>query len=175
MAEFNDSKGDFNPYAPPAAVADAPAYAQAGEREDEVLIMAERGTRWWARFVDQLLAGVTALPGAFVWLSAKNELGPLLFVLTLAFMGYQWFLVSTTGQTLGKKWLGIKVVKNDGSPVNFVSGVLLREWVLTAAAFIPGVGNVVGLVDAVMIFGNDRRCMHDKIAGAKVVLALPST
>ena len=31
------------------------------------------------------------------------------------------------------------------------------------------VGNFVGLIDAVMIFGQDRSCLHDKIAGTVVV------
>jgi uncharacterized RDD family membrane protein YckC len=82
--------------------------------------------------------------------------------------------VSTTGQTLAKKWMGIKVVKTDGSPVNFVSGVLLREWILMGASAIPYIGSVVGIVDAVMIFNQARRCLHDQIAGTKVILAMPS-
>jgi uncharacterized RDD family membrane protein YckC len=38
----------------------------------------------------------------------------------------QAYLVTTTGQSIAKRWFRIKIVKVDGSPVNFVSGVLLR-------------------------------------------------
>jgi uncharacterized RDD family membrane protein YckC len=68
--------------------------------------------------------------------------------------------------------MGIKIVKMDGSPCGFVSGVLLREIVLSGAGFIPFIGKVIGLVDAVMIFGDQRRCLHDQLAGTKVVLTL---
>jgi hypothetical protein len=34
---------------------------------------------------------------------------------------------------------------------------------------IPFVGNFVGLVDALMIFGEDHRCLHDRIAGTRVI------
>ena len=172
MPEFNDPKGDFNPYAPPSAFADGPAQEQ---QEDEVQILAERGTRWVARLIDTILWVITAIPAGFVFMSEKDQipLGAGLSLITLGFLGYQWYRVANTGQTLGKKWMGIKVVKLDGSPVNFVSAVLLREWVLSLAGLIPGIGRVIGLVDAVMIFGKDRRCMHDQIAGTKVILAMP--
>ncbi|MEO5728295.1 MAG: RDD family protein [Byssovorax sp.] len=167
MANFNDPNGDFNPYAPPAAVADTSSFD-----DEDVLIPAERGTRWWARFVDQLLWAATAIPFAVVFYGTKEPFGAALGVLCLAFIIYQWYLVSTTGQTIAKKWMGIKVVKMDGSPCGFVHGVLLRELILLGAGLIPFVGKLVGLVDSLMIFGEARRCMHDHIAGTKVVLAL---
>ena len=41
------------------------------------------------------------------------------------------------------------------------------------ANFIPCyIGTVIGLGNAVMIFGEQRRCLHDQLAGPKVVLAL---
>jgi uncharacterized RDD family membrane protein YckC len=167
MANFNDPNGDFNPYAPPAAVTDTSSLD-----DEDVLIPAERGTRWWARFVDQLLWMVAALPAALVVVVTKEPFGWVLSLLVVIFIGYQWYLISTTGQTLAKKWMGVKVVKMDGSPCGFVSGVVLRELVLLGAGFIPFIGKVVGFVDAVMIFGEPRRCMHDLLAGTKVVLAL---
>ena len=167
MANFNDPKGDYNPYAPPSAVADT-----SSADDDAVLIPAERGTRWWARFVDQLLLLVTASPALFVWFSSKAPFAFALGLLSLLFMGYQWYLISTTGQTLAKKWMGIKIVKMDGSPVDFVSGVVLREMIVAGAAFIPYIGGLINIIDSLMIFGEARRCLHDQIAGTQVVLAL---
>jgi uncharacterized RDD family membrane protein YckC len=93
-------------------------------------------------------------------------------VLFLSMFGlaiYQWILIATTGQTLAKKWLKMKIVKVDGTPVDFVSGVILRSWVVQALSAIPMVGGLVGLIDALMIFGAEQRCLHDHIAGTIVI------
>jgi uncharacterized RDD family membrane protein YckC len=87
---------------------------------------------------------------------------------------YQWHLLSTTGQSLGKKWLKIRIVKVDGSPVDFGSAVLLRSWAFYALAGVGSllvIGSVLPLIDALMIFADDRRCLRDHLAGTKVVVA----
>jgi uncharacterized RDD family membrane protein YckC len=84
---------------------------------------------------------------------------------------YQWYLVSTTGQTLGKRWAGIRIVKVDGSPVTFVSAVLMRSWVFSALTMVPYIGTVLALADIVMIFGSERRTVHDHLAGTQVIWA----
>ena len=89
----------------------------------------------------------------------------------LALWAYQAYRVSTTGQTLAKKWLAIRVVKIDDTPVNFVSGVLLRGILPWFLGIIPYLGFVFSLTDALFIFGEQRRCLHDLLAGTKVVTA----
>ncbi|HTJ80424.1 MAG TPA: RDD family protein [Polyangiaceae bacterium] len=167
-------------------------------------MLASRGSRLGARLLDGLVTFVTMIPG-LVWLiSASSEssshsysstydpygtssyssgptfedmMGPfaLMLIPALAFTIYNWVLISKRGQTLGKKWLNIKIVKLDGSPVDFVSGVILREWVQGFINNLPWIGGIVALIDACMIFSQDQQCMHDKIAKTKVVLALPDT
>jgi uncharacterized RDD family membrane protein YckC len=170
MNSLVDLDGKYNPYAPPAAtlpLAEQPAlYADA-------MVLAERGTRWWARVIDQLLVGMSIAPALVVVYGFNQDMGWGLCLLAAAFLGYQWYLIARTGQTLAKRWLGIKVVRMDGTSVGFVHGVILREWVTTAFAFIPLVGRLFNLVDAVTIFGQDRRCVHDQIANTKVIVALP--
>jgi uncharacterized RDD family membrane protein YckC len=78
--------------------------------------------------------------------------------------------VATTGQSLGKKWLGIKIVKMDGTEVDLVSGVILRSWVIGGCTYIPYVGSCVWLLDALWIFGQEQRCLHDHIANTKVIV-----
>jgi uncharacterized RDD family membrane protein YckC len=92
-------------------------------------------------------------------------------LMVLSFMIYQWYLIATTGQSLAKRWLGIKIVRLDGSPVGFVNGVILRSWVVGALSNIPILGTIIGLVNPLMIFGEERRCLHDHIAGTRVVVA----
>jgi hypothetical protein len=53
--------------------------------------------------------------------------------------------------------------------VSFVTGVLLRNWLFMLLQYIPGLGSVSGLVDPLFIFRADRRCIHDFVAGTKVI------
>jgi uncharacterized RDD family membrane protein YckC len=82
---------------------------------------------------------------------------------------YQWVLITRTGQSLGKKWTGVRIELIDGGPVNFTSGVLLRNWVPKFMSAVPYLGAIFSIVDALFIFREDRRCIHDLIAGTRVV------
>ena len=85
------------------------------------------------------------------------------------------------GQTIGKKALGIRVVRMDGSRVSFARFFFLRglamaviAWIVSAvgiAIHIPYIGNLVSLVDYLMIFGAAHRCLHDYVADTQVVTA----
>jgi uncharacterized RDD family membrane protein YckC len=105
---------------------------------------------------------------AFWWIgSSPAQIASLLaWVAVLAFQAY---LISTTGQSIAKRMVGLRIVRTDGSPVGFVRGVLLRSWVFGAGSVIPGVGRVLALVDALFIYRGDRRCLHDLLADTKVV------
>jgi uncharacterized RDD family membrane protein YckC len=175
----------YNPYAPPAAP--GPRFPEP-EEDRGYQPLATRGSRLGARLLDGLLDLGVAIPGAIMMFSAMAErpdAGPdveamypaigVMMVGLLPLSIYQWYLLSTRGHTLGKKWLGIRVVRNDGTPVDFVRGVILRNWVLQAIAQIPYIGSFIGLVDTLMIFGGDQRCLHDKIADTKVIAVLPGS
>jgi uncharacterized RDD family membrane protein YckC len=85
-----------------------------------------------------------------------------------------WTLLARRGQTIGKIVAGTRVVLLDGSPAPFKKIVVLRTWVFHLLSYIPGVNRlapVVGLIDALYIFRADRRCLHDQLAGTKVVRA----
>lgn len=161
----------FNPYAPPSIGAQGPAWAQAfGQTQP----LASPGTRLGAHLLDGFLyfgASLLAVPAVAV---SEDLAGGVATLAMLALAIYQWYLLSTTGQSLAKKWLGIRIVKVDGSPVDFVSAVLLRSWVYWALVVFGSViviGSVLPLVDALMIFGDERRCLRDHLAGTKVVQA----
>ena len=86
----------------------------------------------------------------------------------------QWTGIAIRGQSLGKWLTGIRIVRADGSPVDFVRGVILRSWV---PGIVIGIGSqcclgwALSLVDVLMVFGVDRRCLHDHIADTRVVTA----
>jgi len=162
-----------NPYAPPAVATDIlPRDASYGTPE----IPAERGTRLAAHLVDGLLFVPTLIPGLVANFalfgdsldSSSEELSSvLLWPLPLVLASYQWYLVAKTGQSLAKRWFKIRIVRLDGKLPGFVNGVLLRSWVIQALS----VCGFVSLIDALMIFGEESRCLHDHIAGTKVIKA----
>jgi len=45
----------------------------------------------------------------------------------------------------------------------------LRTLPVWVAAQVPWVGGLLGIIDVLFIFGKDRCCIHDKIAGTKVI------
>jgi uncharacterized RDD family membrane protein YckC len=84
----------------------------------------------------------------------------------------QLVLLTTQGQTIGKRIVSVRIVCNDtGENPGFLKAVLLRAIVNGLIAAIPGVGAFYSLVDILFIFGNERRCIHDMIAGTRVVEA----
>ena len=90
------------------------------------------------------------------------------FLITVAAGILQIVLLSKDGQTIGKKVLHIKIVdiktkKNGG----FVTNVLMRSIVNSLLGIIP----FYHIVDILFIFREDRRCIHDFIAGTEVVEA----
>lgn len=157
-----------NPYAPPQA----PAYGGSYGATTDMHVLADRGTRLGASLIDSglyLACFLVAVPFLVTENDALIGIGVLLGLSAFLGLGiYQWVLISRQGQTLGKKWTGIKIVKVDGSDVDFTSGVILRSWVIGAINAIVG---IVGIVDVLMIFAEDRRCLHDHIAGTKVIVA----
>lgn len=77
----------------------------------------------------------------------------------LAFSLYEGFMLSRSGQTLGKRALGIAVVADDGRPVSFSTGFV------RALAYLPSSIVNLGFLWAL----KDGRAWHDRIAGTRVV------
>jgi uncharacterized RDD family membrane protein YckC len=80
----------------------------------------------------------------------------------------QWVLISITAQSLGKRAMNMRIVRHsDGAPVGFVRGVLLRS--IVAHVLVRLICRLGSLIDVLVIFTPDRRCLHDYIAGTVVV------
>jgi uncharacterized RDD family membrane protein YckC len=146
-----------------------------------VATLASRGSRFAAHLVDS----VVVVGGMFVGLFIVGALDALakgslhageggfgVFVVPvglLATLGS--FVVEIVaqvrwGQSLGKRLLGIRVVRLSGAPIELWRLILLRNVIVLAAAQLCG---VLGLVDSLLIFTDDRRCLHDYIADSKVI------
>lgn len=169
------SPNQANPYAPPQAeVRDTVAH-------DETEL-AGRGTRFGAAILDSLIAGIAVVPmfiganfqalQAGDYMNAFSGVGMgIALVAMLVLIGITIQLVRKNGQTVGKKLLGIKVVRSDFSKASLARIFWLRNVVNAIPGMIPFVGNFYGIVDHAFIFGERRQCVHDKIADTIVVRA----
>jgi uncharacterized RDD family membrane protein YckC len=166
---------ELNPYAPPEASLNESPRAPTEDAE-----LAERSTRLGAVLIDGALVWVPLLfagiAAAVVYNSSPESvtaLGLLAIGGGLWWLGlsiFQWYRIATTGQSLGKKWTGIKIVKLDGSPVTFGSGVGMRSWLPGLISSIPYLGGLFALTDTLLIFRENRQCLHDEMAGTKVIV-----
>lgn len=155
-----------NPYAAPEArVADARIATQ--------LELAGRGERLAAKIVDGLAYGLGYVP-LLVLLVQPDPAAALLGLSGLALLAVvvvNAVLIERHDQTIGKKLLGLRMRRTDGERVGLARTFLVRFLPVTIGSAIPFVGWLVGLVDALMIFRDDRRCLHDVIADTIVVKA----
>lgn len=156
-----------NPYAPPTA----PDFYAGTEVEYEH-VLASRGRRLFGSILDGAVYAVGVVPAMFfIGPGDSPEAAIVAFVaLVLVLVGIQAVLIATTGQSIAKKLLGMRIIRMDGSPVGFLRGVLVRSWLFAVVTQIPGIGGLIALVDSLFIFGAEQRCLHDMLADTKVVL-----
>jgi uncharacterized RDD family membrane protein YckC len=167
---------DRNPYAPPKAeVRDAPPLAaDAGN-------LASRELRLIGSIVDGVANAIVFGPViVFSGIWPRLRAGQLSFGDTVlialvgmaAFLLLNGYLLATAGQTIGKRVVGTRIVNvSDEEIPRFLTLVGARYgsgWLL---GVIPGVNNFYWLVDVLLIFRSDRRCVHDLLAGTKVINA----
>lgn len=177
----------LNPYAAPAVRTDRypgpPSVPAAGATADEAPL-ADPGKRLVAQLLDGLLGLGCMGPGLILVIAAGPEkessgaqaasiVGGLLLVAGLiGLLVYQIRLLAREGQTWGKMKMNIRIVLYDTGEVPGLGRSLgLRLFVNNLIGAIPCVGGIYSIVDILFIFGEEHRCLHDRIAGTKVVVA----
>jgi uncharacterized RDD family membrane protein YckC len=143
--------------------------------------LASRLARLGAAIVDGILGLVIALPIGYATgylqrvMDQTASLGEMAgqgvagMVIFLALHGY---FLATRGQTIGKMAAGVRIVDfRTGQLLSIGKLIGLRVVPVWVASVIPFAGGCLALIDILFIFGNDRRCVHDLIAGTKVVQA----
>jgi len=141
--------------------------------------LASRGKRLTAAIVDSLIALVVSIPLMMyfgVWEAIMNGSEPQVkhmliigAVGIVAFLTIHGYFLKKYGQTLGKKLLNIYIVDLNDQVPNFPKLIALRYLPLWFVSYIPVVGSFLPTVDVLFIFRKDRRCVHDLLAGTKVV------
>jgi uncharacterized RDD family membrane protein YckC len=157
-----------NPYAPPQA-----KVVDVVEDSDD-FELAGAGVRFGAYIIDSMLSMlVVALFFVALYMSLDNKPGAgIVWLMTVVSAGVLIWLnvlyVVQNGQSIAKKWLGIKVVRSDGSPASLGRIFWLRNFV---NSLITGALGLYFIVDSLLIFSDSRQCVHDKIADTIVVVA----
>lgn len=166
-----------NPYAAPTA----PVLKVDDPSEGPVL--AERGTRLGAVLIDAAIGMAVAAPVMYLsgyWARAMaQQVGAAELIAWslggfLVFIAIQAYPLHLNGQTWGKRALDIRIVDLDGRKPSLARLFGLRYAPLQFSSQVPFVGPLVGLVNGLMIFRADRRCLHDLIAGTRVVRVTPA-
>lgn len=147
----------YNPYAPPPENAGVPDTFW----DDPDRVLASRVTRLGAHFLDATILFSPPILGFLLF----DVLAYGLFLVIVI----NCYLITVSGQSIAKRIVGIQIVRSDGTPIGFVRGVLLRgvlPWLLSVCTY-----GLFGLIDALWIFGGQRRCFHDLFADSIVVVA----
>ena len=168
--------GAINPYAPPQA-------SITPNNQTSGLQLASLGDRLVAAILDGVIAVLLMIP-LFIGtaMSEQSESPPpvalgLIGISALLLIGliiYNLVLLATRGQSIGKKLKGIRIVTHpEGANPGGVKTILLRGFVNGLIGAVPLLGPVYSIVDICFIFREDRRCIHDLIAGTQVVQGQP--
>jgi uncharacterized RDD family membrane protein YckC len=148
------------------------------------LILASRWRRLGGALIDAFIAIVFCfLPTVFV-LGAMNysfvpeemtsrQAATMVILFWGLFLLLNWSLLFNHGQTIGKRVMKIKIVDSSGNIPTFAKLFVLRYLLIPLATLIPGLPvflcDLVSSVDPLFIFGKERRCLHDYLAGTWVV------
>ncbi len=144
----------------------------------EVLVLATRWQRFAAMFVDAFTSGLLTLA---VWyfaglirfpVESSPPFGDAVVMGLLGFLVFvtlNWYLMLRYGQTIGKRAMAIQVVDMTDEVPKLRTQLFLRYFPGYLMANVPVAGNIYSLADALLIFGKPRRCVHDYLAGTKVI------
>lgn len=134
--------------------------------------LASPSQRFTGRFVDNLVMLLPLVLGIVLAITVGRHgetTGPLMIVglvLGIAlYAGAQWMQLRSTGQTLGKRVAGTRVLAVDGSPVGPWRACFFRDGLLLVA----NATRILGIINGLTVFQASRRCIHDHILGTVVV------
>ena len=169
--------------------------ATAGAGAEEIF---DRGTRTGAALINAGIYFVCGLPGSLVMSRKLIEQNPdvargvmprfedidltgfrdavvWVWAGLLTAMFLQSLLIGFRGQNVGKLLVGARVVRLDGQPAGFFRGAILRFMMPVMIMMFLNILFPLGLffvaVDYAFMFRADGRCLHDLMAGTKVVRA----
>ncbi len=168
---MSEEKSENNPFRPPEA-----DLAVEHKTDSE---LASLGKRLGGVIIDSLLSMIIFLPIMYFTGYLQDAISGQVSILSTLMFGVlgmvvfvilHGYLLHTSGQTIGKRLVGSRIVSVADNQILPLGRLLaLRMLPIWVATQIPLVGGLFGVIDALFIFAKDRRCVHDKIAGTKVI------
>lgn len=170
---------------PPAGDLSVALPGELGRAEEAVLAssrsnyeLAPPVSRLAAHFLNGLVICFLMAPGFLIaflltLISDNKNVSTVLVVLCMGLPLTIWIVrnlrqLAATGQSMGKKWMGIRIVRTSGEKAALSRLVTVRFLPLLVGA-VPYLGPLIGLVNVLMIFGEGQRCLHDRLADTLVV------
>lgn len=140
--------------------------------------LAGMGSRLGARIIDWILVVVASVIVLIVLFGGlgRTERGFFaalflsLLVIAAIVLLYEWTMIAVLGQTLGKKWTGVKVIRADNGAVPGWGKSFVRWLIPGLVNIIPVVGNIAFLLVYLSpVFSKTRQGWHDMAAATVVV------
>ena len=172
-----------NPYVAPQTEIQVEVATEVGKRP-----LATRWQRFAGNLIDTvvLLVGVVVLGGLVGGLVGyfypdyfETESTPVvsiveslvvLVIMSLSFLVANGYLLATRGQTVGKLAVKTQIVSDNDELVPLWKIFLIRYLAFWCIGMIPVAGRFLSIADATMIFRSNHKCLHDELAGTKVVM-----
>ncbi|MDJ0624311.1 MAG: RDD family protein [Desulfocapsaceae bacterium] len=160
-----------NPYAPPAA--------DLAVNNANSFTLASRWKRFWAAMIDSLLSIIILVPIMYFTDGldglANGQENPIMYTLSIGAVGVVVFIIlhgkllAAHGQTIGKKILGIRIADLEGNLPSIKRHIIPRYTFTTILGYIPFIGGLLAILDMLLIYRKNRRCLHDNVAKTIVV------
>ena len=166
-----DARAEKSPVAPRRPRPGKPATAARKEEE-----AARFGIRLVAALVDSMILGIPLLVATLLWGTfaldggdggprsvPEGSLAAVLIGFPLLCLVYYVFSWGVRGATPGKSLLGLSVQTDEGeTPIGFQRAVLRVVGYLVSTS-------ILGLGFVIIAFSDDKRALHDRIAGTRVM------
>jgi uncharacterized RDD family membrane protein YckC len=143
--------------------------------------LASRWQRLAGSFIDGIFSLVIIVPIMFATgmaeqlineqqMSLRQEVS-LFAIGWIVFLILNGYLLHNKGQTIGKVFMKTRIVNLYGNIPEFGRLFVFRYLIPGMVMQIPIFGGIAAIVNALFIFGKQRRCLHDYIAGTRVITA----
>lgn len=149
------------------------------EPKNENHSLASRWARLFGSLIDGVISIIIIFPIMFYsgyWekaMSGAVQVSHTILIAALAFVLFfiiHGYLLAKNGQSIGKKLVGTKIVSvNTDNILPLSKVVFLRYLPIAVVSNIPIVGGLFVLLDSLLVFRKNKRCVHDLIAGTKVI------
>lgn len=137
--------------------------------------LASRTDRFLASLIDSFIHLLVFLP--LIWyvgldtIKSPSPLQSLLLALygMTTYVLLHGYLLYHYGQTIGKSEFGMRIQLLNGEKASLQHVMLSRYLPIMLMNFVPVIGQfLAGFFNVLFIFGKQRRCLHDYIAGTEV-------